>query len=179
MQKLSMQRITLAAMLAALASVTKIIFQVTTLADYRFSLYEVPLIITGIVLGPVIGLIVGFTADWVYATTMGYGLNLMTLTTMMWGFMAGLMLYKRRITVWRLVLFMPIGASLAFAINSLQLALWTNWITVLGNIPIRLSILLLTLPVQIYLVHLIYHRVVLKSDLEIVNLNRYKPAEDQ
>ncbi len=179
MGKLNVQRITLAAMLASLAGVTKIIFQATTLADYRFSLYEIPLIITGIILGPLMGLVVGFTADWVYAMTFGYGLNLMTVTTMMWGFLAGVFFYKRKVTLLKMIIFMPIASLIAFSINSVQLALWSGWLGMLGNIPIRVAILLLSLPVQVYLVHMIYHRVVLQSELELVSRETYIPAKEK
>ena len=159
------RRLTLAATLAALGSIVKIFFQITTLADFRFSLYEIPLIIAGFVLGPFLGLAAGLSADWVYATVFGYGPNLMTVTSMMWGFLAGVMLYKRKLTTLRLSMFMVLASLLALGINSVQLAMWFGWLSVLGNLPIRIGIMIVSIPIQVYLVRLVVNRVVLETDI--------------
>ncbi len=163
-----LKRIILAALLASMSAVVKIIFQITTLADFRFSLYEIPLIIAGIVLGPFLALSAGFAADWVYGTAYGYGLNLMTVTAMMWGLIPGLLLYKRKITLAKLTFTIFITAIIGFGINSVQLAAWSGWLATLGNMPIRAIILLVSLPIQVYLVYYLHNRVVLNESINFL-----------
>jgi ECF transporter S component (folate family) len=163
-----LKRIILAALLASMSAVIKIIFQITTLADFRFSLYEIPLIIAGIVLGPFLALSAGFAADWVYGTAFGYGLNLMTVTSMMWGLIPGLILYKHKVTVVRVTIAIFITAIIGFGINSVQLAAWSGWLATLANMPIRAIILFVSLPVQVYLVYYLHNRVVLNESINFL-----------
>ncbi len=180
MEKTHMQRLVLASMLASLSGVIKIMFQVTTLSDYRFSLYEIPLIIAGIVLGPGFGAVSGFASDWIYSTNFGYGFNLMTVSSVMWGFIPGLLLHRRHFSLLRTMIVIIITAIVSFSINSVQLGLWFGWLAMLGNVPIRLGILIISLPIQGYLVHHMYHRVVIPSGyLEGIEMRKHKPIEEQ
>ncbi len=174
-----MQRLVLASMLASFSGVIKIMFQATTLSDFRFSLYEIPLIIAGLVLGPALGAISGFASDWIYATTFGYGFNLMTLSATLWGFIPGLILYRKKFTMKRTMIAIVVATIFSFGVNSIQLGLWSGWLAMLGNMPIRLGIILISLPVQGYLIYQIYHRVVVPSGyLELTELSHPKVSKE-
>lgn len=171
----AVRRLTLTALLGALGIVLKIVFQVTTTPDFRLSFYELPLIIAGMTLGPVPGMIAGFATDGVYGLAMGYGLNLMTVSTMMWGLVAGIILYKRKLTLFRLGLTVVIASTIVFAINTVQLVLWElqddmrlALMTVIARMPIRIIIMLIKWPIQVYLIKLIHTRVIMKSAYSVL-----------
>ncbi len=166
MQNARIRRITLVAVLAAMAAVVKIVFQVTTTGNFRFTLYMVPLIIVGMLLGPAFGALAGFVSDAAYGIALGYGLNLMTVSAMVWGFLAGIMLYKRPFTFKRLIILIIAASLLEFAINTVQLVIfqWQDDLslavkTVLGFTPNRVITMLLQWPFQIYLVKLLHERI--------------------
>ena len=186
MQKLSVvQRITLLAMLASISSVIKIIFQATTGPAARVTFYELPLILAGSIFGPISGMIAGFVSDIGYMTTYGYGFSLMTISAMLWGGISGIVLYKRTITLKKLLIVIFIASTFEFFINGAQLFIWNiafnpdlTWMMFMVSSYVRSIILIAKWPLQIYLMHLIYTRVMDASPLVFVQQKSVYPVTD-
>ncbi len=176
------KRMTLLAMLASISSVIKIIFQATTGPAARLTFYELPLIIAGSVFGPIYGMLAGFISDIGYMTTYGYGFSLMTISAMMWGAVSGVVLYKRTITLKRIIIVVIIASTLEFFINGLQLFIWNSGANpnltfqmFMISSTVRSVILVAKWPLQIYLMHLIYTRVMDASPLVFVKQKSVYP----
>jgi riboflavin transporter len=176
-ERLAVKRITLVAMLTSMASVIKIIFQVTTTPGFRITFYELPLIIIGGLFGPIMGGIAGFVTDVVYLVTFGYDLNLMTLSTMLWGIISGLVIFKKNWKIKRIVMVIIIASILEFFINGTMILIWNyagSWrdafYTILPQQPIRILILFLKWPVQILLIKILYDRVVKEFNINTKEL---------
>ena len=73
-------------------------FFVLTLPTYRFSFYDIPLMIIGIMYGPIIAGLSGLIVDWFNILVPNYatGFNLFTISTMMWGIIPGILLFGRK-----------------------------------------------------------------------------------
>jgi ECF transporter S component (folate family) len=161
------KRLVLIGILTALASIIKIVFQVTTTGSFRITFYELPIIIAGGLFGPLMGAIAGFITDVVYLVSFGYTVSLMTVSSVLWGVIAGLIIFKKGWTLKRIIIVVLIGSILEFLINGTQLFIWQST----GNLsqdlrvflpqqPIRILILAVKWPVQIILVKIIYDRVI-------------------
>ena len=168
----AVKRMTLVAMLTSLAAVIKILFQALTTPSFRITFYELPLILVGGMFGPLMGGLAGFITDVVYLVTYGYDINLMTLSTMMWGIVSGLVIFKRDWSIKRIVVVVLVAALLEFFINGTQILIWNyagSWrdafYTILPQQPIRIIILTLKWPVQIALVKILYDRVILSTQV--------------
>lgn len=154
------------AMLVAMAVVLKVFLSITT-PQFRITFYDIPLMVTGIMFGPLYGLIGGFSTDVanIVFPNMATGFNLMTIESMMWGFIPALILYKKAFSVKRLIFAVVLTSIICFGINSVQLYIWfrestLHWV-VIGP---RLLVLVGKLPVQVLIVGTLYYRV-LKNDL--------------
>jgi hypothetical protein len=113
------------------------------------------------------GAIAGFITDVVYLVSFGYTVSLMTVSSVLWGVIAGLIIFKKGWTLKRIIIVVLIGSILEFLINGTQLFIWQST----GNLsqdlrvflpqqPIRILILVIKWPVQIILVKIIYDRVI-------------------
>lgn len=178
-------RITLLAMLASISSVIKIIFQATTGPAARVTFYELPLILAGSIFGPIYGMVAGLISDIGYMTTYGYGFSMMTISAMMWGAISGVILYKRKITFGKVILVILIASTVEFFINGMQLFIWNSatnpdltWTMFMLSSSVRSVILVLKWPVQIYLIHLIYTRVMDASPLVFIQQKSVNPVTD-
>ncbi|MFK5883196.1 MAG: folate family ECF transporter S component [Candidatus Izemoplasma sp.] len=121
---------------------------------YRITFFELPLIILGILFGPVIGLIGGFIVDWIYVlySPFAFSFNLMTLSTMLWGFIPGLYFLKiKRVSYFNLSIVIILTSLMAFSLNSVQLYLWFNT-GMYVELPARIITMVIKLPMQIYLI---------------------------
>ena len=180
----AVQRMTLIALLASLAIVIKIIFQLTTTPDFRFTLYEMPLVVTGALLGPLAGIAAGFVSDAVYGLSMGYGLNLMTLSSMMWGALGGVVFYRRTLTLQKIIVFFLLGSLLEFSINTVQLFIWEYAgefriaaMTILGRMPLRLTIIAIKWPVQVIVLHTLWVRILDTEAPKFMTMRRKSKME--
>ena len=180
-------RITLLAMLASISAIIKIIFQATTGPAARLTFYELPIILAGSIFWPLSGMIVAYVSDLGYALNMGYGAipNLMTVSALMWGLLSGLILYKRQITLKRIIAVILLASTFEFLINGTQLFLWNlgtdpslTWTMFMTSSAVRSIILIGKWPLQIYLMHLVYTRVMDASPLVMVNLKSVNPVLD-
>lgn len=153
-------QIALASILASLASVLKI-FSIET-PFYRFSFFEIPLIISGLTIGPFFGGIAGLITDITYMIVKGYTPSLMTLSTMLWGALPGLLFlfkkYLKNESLWgvMVVITILVTSIICFGINTLQLYLWYGTSSLIANLPTRIMIFFVMLPIQSFFALLIY-----------------------
>lgn len=162
--------ITRTALLIAMAVVLKVFISLT-FSDYRLTFYDIPLMIVGMMFGPLMGLIAGFGTDVanIVYPNLATGFNLMTISSMMWGFIPGLFLYKRQYSLEKLVLVVILTSVICFGINTVQLALWSNGasLSMVFIIP-RVLTLFIKLPIQVLIIDILYARVIL-NDLKKLN----------
>lgn len=157
--KLTTKTMVAGALLAAMAVILK--YGSFTLLDYRLTFYDIPLMITGIVFGPVVGAIVGFITDWIYTVGMGYTIGLFTISSILWGLLPGLMLLVlKHINLKTIIIIVLVTSVLAFLSNTMALYVMYGSGT-LANLPARIITMIIKWPVQVYAMKLIYERVLL------------------
>jgi len=148
-----------AALLAAMAVALKF-YSFTTL-DYRFTFYDIPLMVTGIIFGPLAGGIAGFITDWIYALAHGYPLGIFTLSSIMWGFLPGLlMVVLRKVNVLTLIVIVLSTSVLAFLINTVALYVLLNG-GIIAGLPARIITMIIKWPIQVIVLKQVYERVIL------------------
>ncbi len=159
-QSLHLRKMVYAGMFAAMGVVLKV-FAITT-GEFRASFYDLPLFLGGIVLGPIFGLIMGFAVDWLYVMIhpLAFSFNLMTVSTMLWGFMGGLIFYqKKHLNIFLLSATIIATSLIAFSLNSIQLYIWAGS-GMFAKIPLRLLSLVIKLPIQITVIKYLHERVI-------------------
>lgn len=156
----------LAGIFAAMGIVLKT-FAITTL-EFRFSFYDIPLFIGGMLLGPGFGLIIGFVTDWIYVLIhpFAFTFNLMTVSTMIWGFIAGLAFYGKlaNLNMVKLTVVIVVTSFIAFLLNSVQLYWWFGS-GMFAQLPLRFITMVIKWPIQVFAIKLIYDRVLIHTQL--------------
>lgn len=149
-----------AAMLIAMSIVLKAFLSIEG-GFFRFTLFSIPLIILGILLGPYIGIIAGFIVDWIYVliSPFAFTFNLMTLSTIAWALIPALFFFrKKNLSLFQISVVVIFTSLIAFSLNTYQLRIWYGS-GIYANIPLRLGIMMLTWTVQIPVIHVLYQRV--------------------
>jgi ECF transporter S component (folate family) len=155
---------TILAMLIALGAVLKMI-EIGTV-DFRISVFEIPLMIAGIIAGPIYGFFVSIIADALYIFAKGWSYSfIMATSTAMWGTLSFLTLHKGQLKKTRLILFVIFISIMNFSLNSIQLYIWKR-AGMIPEIPIRLAVMVIKWPFLIYGVSIIYRRVLPSFDLQ-------------
>ena len=155
--RVTTRQLSFAAMFAALSFILR--FTAFTTLEYRFTFDDIALLAAGMVLGPVLGLITGFVADVLYSLLMGFPLGIFTLASMSWGFVAGLLLYNRPLTLPRISAAVLITSIVAFLITTFAgFQLFNTGIY--AGLPARLVTLGVKWPVQIGILFVLATRVV-------------------
>lgn len=155
------QSLTKVAILVSMSFLLKSFF-VLTLPSYRFTFYDIPLMITGIMYGPLIGGLSGLIVDWFNILVPNYatGFNLFTLSSMMWGIIPGLLLFGRKeLSMKRIASAAVITSVICFSINSYQLYLFMGT-GMLAELPFRIATLLIKLPIQVLIIDILFKRVI-------------------
>lgn len=150
-----------AAMLIAMSVVLKAFLSLEG-GFFRFSLFSIPLILLGILLGPYIGIIAGFIVDWIYVliSPFAFTFNFMTLSTISWALIPALFFFrKKNLSLFQISGVIIVTSLLAFSLNTYQLYLWAGS-GAFANVPLRLVIMVITWLVQIPVVNVIYKRVI-------------------
>ncbi len=161
-----LKRLILAGMLGSMGTALKL-FSLTT-GEFRFSFYDIPLFFGGMVLGPFLGLIIGFAADWGYVLLdpRAVSFNLMTVSAMLWGFAGGYFYLRKKVGWTSLSIVIILTSMLAFTINSVQLYLWIGP-GMLAQVPLRIGSMMLKWPLQIMVMKILYERVFLNSPFDL------------
>lgn len=161
MNYLSTKALSRVALLVSLSIVIKLVFSATS-SSFRITFYEIPIIISGLLYGPIIGGVTGFIVDVLYILfhPMATSFNLMTVSSMMWGIMGGVLLFgKMNLTLRRLLLMIVSTSILTFVLNSIQL--YVIWEVAYTDLPIRIGILLVKIPIQYHVLKTLFERVIL------------------
>jgi len=144
-------------------------FLVLDSPEFRLTFYGIPLIILGIMLGPVIGIIGGFVVDWIYVmvSPFAFSFNLFTLSAISWALIPALLLFRRKELSWKSIAIVVVITSItAFTINTL--ALYTFYQEgIYAMLPLRFVTMLLKLPIQIVVINVLYQRVII-NDLVLI-----------
>ncbi len=154
------QSLTRVAILVSMSFLLKSFF-VLTLPTYRFTFYDIPLMISGIMYGPIIGGLSGLIVDWFNILVPNYatGFNLFTISSMMWGIIPGLLLFGRKdLSLVRIINAVLITSIIVFSINTYQLYLFIGS-GMLAELPFRVATLVIKLPIQVALIDILFKRV--------------------
>ena len=158
MRKKMIQKITILAILTALSIVLKK-FSFDT-GQYRISLYDTPIILAGIIAGPIWGMIVAFMSDFLYSLMSGYAYSfIMMFAALLWGLVGGLF-HKKRINYFLLFITVFFAGILNTAINSVQLYIWYGAGSLIAGLPLRIITMLIKWPITTTIVYVLYYRVV-------------------
>lgn len=158
--RLQIERITFGALFASVAIILKIFMSYET-QFFAVRIFEIPIMVAGVLLGPLFGGFVGLVTDLVYsmvnARGLNVGINLFTLESMIYGIIPGL--------VFRIFIYNKFSISLstiftlliAFTISTTQLFIWSypETKTVIALLPYRVIVLLLKIPFEIFLINLL------------------------
>lgn len=151
MKKISVQKIVLLSLLMALTTIFKFISIGS--GEFRISIFEIPIILAGMISGPLMGAVVAFGGDLIYGLISGYSYSfIMSLSAMIWGIMGGLF-YKKEVKIIPLLIMIIITSLITTFNNSIQQYIWYKegmW----ARLPIRLIVMtikMVILPVVIYI----------------------------
>lgn len=158
MRKKLIQKITILAILTALAMVLKK-FSFGT-GEYRISLYDTPVILAGIIAGPLWGMVVAFLSDFLYSLLSGYTYSfIMMFSALLWGVVGGLF-YKKKVNYFLLFILIFFASILNTTINSVQLYIWYGAGSLIVGLPLRITTMIIKWPITTTVVYILYNRVV-------------------
>jgi ECF transporter S component (folate family) len=153
--RISTRQLAFAGLFTALAFVLRLL-SFTTL-DYRFTFDDIAIMASGIFFGPWIGMLVGFSADALYALYAGFPLGLFTVASMSWGLVSGLLLYKNDANVIRFSLAVIVTSIVAFGLSTLALFQLFNTGIIAGLLP-RVLTLVFKWPLQVSILWILLDR---------------------
>lgn len=160
MRNKEIRNIVYAALFAAIASVLKI-YSLQITADWRISLFAIPLILAGFYLGPAYGIGVGFVTDTVYMLISPYASiwSIYTISTMIWG-LSGYFIRTMKGNLASIIIIITLTSLLETSINSVAMLIegGKDWFYVASGLPKRLITLVLRLPVLILVTKSIIER---------------------
>lgn len=152
-------KITLSAIFIALATVLKS-FSITT-GEMRLGFYEVPVFLSGIILGPLFGSLVGLGSDMIYSLSSGYSFSpIMMCSAVMWGFI-GSLFYNKKVKLYQTFILCLIASIVATTINSLQLYIYYG-MGMFANLPNRIFTMIIKWPIISVVTWVLSERVIKK-----------------
>ena len=162
------RKITFSAIFIALGAVLKTV-SIST-GEMRLGFYEVPVFLSGMLLGPFFGAIVGLGADLIYSVSSGYSFSvIMMCSALMWGLLGGLF-YNKKSKLLTTFIVCLVASVLATSINSVQLYIYYG-MGMFGNLPNRIITMLVKWPIISILVWILNERVI-KQVIKKISKNR-------
>ena len=156
-KKVLIYRITFSAVFIALGAVLKTV-SINT-GEMRLGFYEIPVFLSGMLLGPFYGALVGIGSDFVYSISSGYSYSvIMMCSAMMWGFLGGLLHNRKNKFIVTLLMCLLAGV-VATSINSVQLYIYYG-IGMFANLPNRILTMLVKWPLISVVTWLLTERVI-------------------
>lgn len=150
----------LAAILTALSiGLDLVIKNLIPVVDFGLPYYAVPLIIGGVVLGPIYGGIMGFISDYVgfmLAPRGSYAI-LFGLSAIFWGMIPGLLI-KYKSNIYMITIALLITHIMATLSNTIALWLMVSEKTALGSLAIRLPMLPLNVIILTFVTYVLNKR---------------------
>ena len=164
---LTTKQITLVAILIAMAVILKSFLVVET-GSFRFTFYDIPMMVIGIVFGPIVGGVTGIIVDFFHMmfSPWAFTFNVFTLSNMVWAVIPGLLLFGRQLTKPRLIITVLIASFLSFGLNTIGIVQFQGMGAMLATLYYRIGVLLIKLPIQVMVIEVIYQRV-LVSELKL------------
>lgn len=163
-------KITLSAIFIALATVLKS-FSITT-GEMRLGFYEIPVFLSGIILGPLFGSLVGLGSDMIYSLSSGYSFSpIMMCSAVMWGFI-GSLFYNKKVKLYQTFILCLIASIVATTINSLQLYIYYG-MGMFANLPNRIFTMIIKWPIISAVTWALSERVIKKVIKSITNRKNY------
>lgn len=145
MFKITTKKLALLAILMALGVMLKF-FSIGD-GHFRISVWDIPLLIAGILTGPFWGGVCALGADLIYSLGFSsYPFSfIMMFTTIVWG-VAGGFFYKKKVNLWILVLVVLVTSIVATGINSVYLTIHFGWQSMVSGLPMRLITMIIKIP---------------------------------
>lgn len=174
-QRNELRKLVLASSFVAISIVINIFFkQILGMRNFGVPFYAIPLVYGSIILGPIYGIIMGLVSDWVgfvIAPSGDFSL-LFSLSSMVWGFVPGLFLYKKynRVKLFVLVAITHVLATLA---NTIGLLFLLPVETALATLPYRIVLI----PINVVIMGHSIHQLVIKLSTLAGEIT-LKPAQD-
>lgn len=161
---LTTKQLTMVAFLVAMAVVLKSFLSFET-GSFRFTFYDIPMMIIGILMGPVVGGLTGIIVDFFHMmfSPWAFTFNIFTVENMIWAIIPGIFLFRKPFTRTRLVAVLVPTAILAFGLNTIGIVQYSGMGAMLATLPYRIAVLFVKLPVQVFFLETIYDRVLLSS----------------
>lgn len=154
MFKISTKKLVVIAIMMSLA----IIFKTFAIGNgqFRISIWDIPLMIAGIIAGPFYGGLCALGADLIYSFCFSsYPFSfIMMFTTIVWG-VAGGIFYKRKIKILVLIIVVLVTSLVATGINSIYLSIYYGWQVMLAGLPGRLITMIIKIPITTIIVYVI------------------------
>lgn len=156
-RKLVLKMTTLAILMALSIILKK--FSIDT-GYFRISLFDTPLLLAGMIAGPIWGMIIAFISDLLYNLLSGFAYSfIMMFSAVLWG-LAGGIFYKLKLQFIPLLIVVFFISILTTTINSVQLYLWYGAGSLFSGLPLRISTMIIKWPITTILVYTLYYRVV-------------------
>ncbi len=157
-RKKTIIKMTVLAILMALSVVLKK-FSIDT-GSYRISLFDTPLLLAGMIAGPLWGMVVAFISDLLYSFLSGFAYSfIMMISALLWGLVGGLF-YKMKLQFVPFLIVVFFVSILTTSINSFQLYLWYGAGSLIKGLPTRIITMIIKWPITTTLVYTLYYRVV-------------------
>lgn len=162
------KQLTKMGLLLAMAVVLKSFLSFET-GSFRFTFYEIPVMVIGILFGPIIGGVLGFVNDVLHMmfSPFAYSFNVFTLSNMVWAIVPGVLLFRKKITIKKVLISVIIAGSMAFVLNTIGIKHFRGIGEMYATLPYRFLVLLIKIPFDTYLINTIYQRV-LVSELRLL-----------
>ncbi|MCU0105695.1 folate family ECF transporter S component [Acholeplasma vituli] len=158
--KKNVKFLALAGILTALSiALDVIVKQFIPVLNFGLPYYAIPLIIGGILLGPVYGLLMGFVSDFIgfQLAPNGDYIFLFALSAMAWGALPGLLL-KSKSRLERIVIVLLITHLFATAANTGAMFLYGWGAYAMANLPLRLLMLPVNVSILSFITFYLNHR---------------------
>ena len=153
MRRKQIQTLATMAILTALSMVLKK-YSIDT-GMFRISLFDTPILLAGMIAGPLWGVLVGFYSDLIYGLVSGYQFSfIMMLSALVWGLCGGL-LHKFKPKYWVLLLVVLASSIVTTLINSVQLYIWYQG-GMFADLPQRIITMLIKWPITTTIVFILY-----------------------
>ena len=159
----STRAITRLALLISMSIILKSFMSIET-GVFRFSFFDIPLMSLGMMFDPFSAIMAGFIVDFVHVliSPFAFTFNLMTISTIMWALIPSLFLYRKTVTLPKIIFVVVFTSFIAFSLNSIQLYIWVGE-GMLAQVPLRLLTAFVKMPFQVMALHVLYHRVLMYS----------------
>ncbi|HNZ50465.1 MAG TPA: folate family ECF transporter S component [Bacilli bacterium] len=169
MRNQTIRKLALASLFASMAIVLKTFLSIQLGESMRISLFPIPLLVGGFLLGPWWGLLIAFVTDTVFFMISPFASfwSVYTFSTLIWGLAGGLIkLVPFKKDLWKYIIVITITSIMETTINTLA-----NFIYGLSNatLPWRILSMIIRIPLLV-----LATRIILKQFFLLMDTNPFK-----